>query len=152
MRKKKLITILIIIIIGLSLSGIIIYTKSTNYSNILKINWKIELPKNSIKEIYSADSGASFLGDGIRYHIFSYKKDEQIKEMLDWTKEEKETIFYSTYKESINAWLNKIKVSKENYPNYSNCKYWYNKQEDNSEIIILWDNKENKLYVVEEFL
>ena len=72
--------------------------------------------------------------------------------MLDWTKEEKETIFYSTYKESINAWLNKIKVSKENYPNYSNCKYWYNKQEDNSEIIILWDNKENKLYVVEEFL
>ena len=71
---------------------------------------------------------------------------------MNWSIEEKETKDYSTYSETIDNWLNEIKVSKENYPNYSNCKYWYNKKDDNSEIIILWNSKENKLYTVESFL
>ena len=110
------------------------------------------MPKNSIKEIYSANSDSSFHGDGIRYHIFLYRNENEIEELFNWSIEEKETIFYSSYSESVNNWLNKIKVSKENYPSYSNCKYCYEKQDDNSEIIILWDSKEIKLYVVESFL
>lgn len=154
MNKKKIIVVIIIIfiIIVFSLLGIIIYNNITNYSNVLKVNWNIELPKNSIKEIYSASSDASFHGDGIRYHVFSYKNENEIEELFNWSIEEKETIFYSSYSESVNNWLNKIKISKENYPNYSNCKYWYNKQNDNSEIIILLDSKENRLYIVESFL
>ena len=151
MNKKKIIVVFIIIII-FSLLGIIIYNNLSNYSNVLKINWNIELPKNTIKEIYSANSDSSFHGDGIRYHIFSYKNENKIEELFNWSIEEKETIFYSSYSESVNNWLNNIKVSKENYPNYSNCKYWYDKQDDNSEIIILWDSKENKLYIVESLL
>ena len=151
-KKIVIVFIVIFIIIVFSLLGIIVYSNLTNYSNILKLNWNIELPKNSIKEIYSANSDPSFHGDGIRYHIFSYKNEDKIKGLFSWSDEEKETIYYSSYSESVNNWLNKIKVSKENYPNYSNCKYWYNKQNDNSEIIILWDSKENKLYIVESFL
>ena len=151
MNKKKIIVVFIIIII-FSLLGIIIYNNLSNYSNVLKTNWNIELPKNSIKEIYSANSDASFHGDGIRYHIFSYKNENKIEELFNWSIEEKETIFYSSYSESVNNWLNEIKVSKENYPNYSNCKYWYNKQDDNSEIIILWDSIKDRLYIVESFL
>ena len=150
-RKKIIVVIIIFVIIVFSLLGIIIYNYLTNYSNVLKINWNIELPKE-IKEIYSASSSTSFHGDGIRYHVFSYKNEEKIKELFNWTSEEKETIFYSSYRETVNNWLNEIKVLKENYPNYSNCKYWYNKQDDNSEIIILLDNKENRLYIVESFL
>ena len=151
MRKKIIVVIIIFVIIVFSLLGIIIYNYLTNYSNVLKINWNIELPKE-IKGIYSASSSTSFHGDGIRYHVFSYKNEEKIKELFNWTSEEKETIFYSSYRETVNNWLNEIKVPKENYPNYSNCKYWYNKQDDNSEIIILLDNKENRLYIVESFL
>ena len=150
MNKKFL--ILTFIIIVFSLLGIILYNNLISYSNVLKVNWNIELPKNSIKEIYNASSNSSFHGDGIRYHIFSYTNEDEIKELFNWSIEEKETIYYSSYIESINNWLNKIKISKENYPNYSNCKYWYNKKDDNSEIIILWDSKENKLYIVESFL
>ena len=150
--KKTILTILLCGILVLELTGCNI-NQYIDSSIDLKANWNIELPKNAnMKEIYSADEGASFLGDGIRYHIFSYEKDDEIKEMLNWTNQEKETIFYSTYSESVNNWLNEIKVSKENYPNYSNCKYWYNKQNDNSEIIILWDSQETKLYIVESFL
>ena len=152
MNKKKIVLIVIFIIVVFSLLGIIIYNNLSNYSNVLKANWNVELPKNSIKEIYSANSDSSFHGDGIRYHIFSYKNENKIEELFNWSIEEKETIFYSSYSESVNNWLNKIKVPEENYPNYSNCKYWYEKQDDNSEIIILWDSKENKLYIVESFL
>ena len=152
--KKKIVIVFIVIfvIIVFSLLGIIRYNSLSNYSNVLKVNWSIELPKNSIKEIYSSDEGESFNGDGIRYHIFSYKNENKIEKLFKWSIEEKETIFYQSYSESVNNWLNKIKVSKENYPNYSNCKYWYKKQDDNSEIIILWNSKENKLYIVESFL
>ncbi len=151
MNKKKIIVVFIIIII-FSLLGIIIYNNLSNYSNVLKVNWNIELPKNLVKEIYSANSDSSFHGDGIRYHIFSYRNENKIEELFNWSIEEKETIFYSSYSESVNNWLNEIKVSKENYPNYSNCKYWYNKQDDNSEIIILWDSIKDRLYIVESFL
>ncbi len=151
-KKIVIVFISIFTIILFSILGIIIYNNLSNYSNVLKINWNIELPKNTIKEIYSANSDLSFNGDGIRYHIFSYKNENKIEELFNWSIEEKETIFYSSYSESVNNWINKIKVSKENYPNYSNCKYWYEKQDDNSEIIILWDSKENKLYIVESFL
>ena len=156
MSKKKivltiiLISIIIIIIFGLL--GITLYNNLTNYSNVLKLNWNIEFPRNSIKEIYSANSDTSFNGDGIRYHIFSYKNEDEINELFNWSSEEKETIFYSSYSESINNLLDKINVSKENYPNYSNCMYWYNKQNDNSEIIIILNSNENILYVVESFL
>ncbi len=151
-RKNRIIVIIIFMIIVFSLLGIIIYNNLTNYSNVLKVNWNIELQKKSVEEVYNASSDTNFHGDGIRYHVFSYKNEDEIKEMFEWSLEEKETIYYSSYSESINNWLSEIKVTKENYPDYSNCKYWYNKQDDNSEIIILWDNIENKLYIVESFL
>ena len=150
-RKKIIVVIIVSIIIVFCLLGIIIYNNLLNYSNVLKTNWNIELPKE-IKEIYSTSSNTSFHGDGIRYHIFSYKNEDKIEELFNWSIEEKETKDYSTYSETIDNWLNEIKVPKENYPNYSNCKYWYNKKDDNSEIIIFLDNKENKLYIVESFL
>ena len=71
-KKIVIVFIIIFIIIVFSLSGIIIYNNLTNYSTVLKANWNIELPKNSIKEIYSTSSTPSFHGDGIRYHIFSF--------------------------------------------------------------------------------
>ncbi len=153
MKKGLKITLIVIfIIIVFSLLGIIIYNNISNYSNVLKANWNIKLPKNLVEEVYSANSDSSFHGDGIRYHIFSYKNEDKIEKLFNWSIKEKETIYYSSYSESINNLLSKIKVSKKNYPNYSNCKYWYNKQNDNSEIIILWDSEENRLYVVESFL
>ncbi len=155
MNKKKIIIVfsIIIIIISLSLLGITLYNKVTNYSNVLKINWDIEIPKEAkVKEIYSANSDVSIHGDGLRYHIFSYKNEDKITDMVNWSKEEKETLYYPSYHESVNNWLNEINVSKNKYPDYTNCKYWYTKKDDNSEIIILLDDTKNLIYVVESFL
>lgn len=52
------------------------------YTEIININWSIKLP-NSYKEIYSIDSGASFHGDGERYHIFEYTKEGDINQTIN---------------------------------------------------------------------
>lgn len=146
-------SVIFIILVIVVLVGIILYGKATNYSNILKANWNIEFPENAkIDEVYSSDSESSFHGDGIRYHIFSYEEETSIEDMFDWTNEEHSTLFYSSYNECVNNWLEQINVSKENFPKFSNCKFWYRKKDDNSEIIILLDDIENKLYVVESFI
>lgn len=73
MSKKK--TIFILIFILLLCIGVFFsykcykFIKEKNtYSNIIQANWEVELPLE-YKEIYSIDSGPSFLGDGKRYHI-----------------------------------------------------------------------------------
>ena len=113
MNKKKIVLVLIIIFIVAVLSLLKIYNNLTYYSDVLKINWNIELPKNLIREIYSANSDSNVHGDGIRYHVFLYKNEDKIEELFNWSIEEKKTIFYSSYSESIDNWLNKIKVSKK---------------------------------------
>lgn len=156
MNKKKLILVLIVtFIIGVFiLLGMFIYNNSSNYSYVLKANWNIKLPRKTIEEIYSAKDEPNFHGDGIRYHIFSYKEanEEEINKLFTWSTEEKETIYFSSYSEAINDWIDDFNINPDDYLNYANCKYWYNNKKDNSEIIILWDSKENKLYVVESFL
>lgn len=157
MKKRNKIfpfTLTGIIIFLIVVIGIIFTWKSfEDYSKTLKANWNIELPSDShYFEIYSQDSGASFHGDGIRYHIFAYKENEPISKMFEWQSEEHKTNCYSSYSEAANEWLNEIDIPSEERPNYTNCLYWYQSQDDNSEIIILWDKKQDRLYLVESFL
>ena len=72
--------------------------------------------------------------------------------MLEWKSDEKDTIFYGNYSNTVNVWLDTIDVPSEYRPDYSECMFWYDSQDDNSEIIILWDKENSYLYVVESFL
>ena len=152
-KKKIIISSVIVLAILCFIIGYYICAKITDYSPVIKANWNIDFAAyTDIIEIYGIDNVKSILGDGNRYHIFQYENEDGVSEMLDWSNEEKETIYNSTYTESVNEWLGQIGVPEEYYPDYSSCKYWYNKKEDNSEIIILWDDTEDKLYVVESFM
>ena len=68
--------------------------------------------------------------------------------MFEWQNEEKTTEIRSSYSEFIKTELDRIEVSKKESPNYSKCKYWYIKDLDD-EIVICWNENENKLYVIE---
>lgn len=140
----------IAIIIGLSC----VWNHMSDYSTTLNVNWGFELPsKSHYSEVYSKNSGSSFHGDGIRYHIFSYKEAEPISEMFDWNNgEDEKTIYSSSYEDAVNEWLNRIDVPTEEFPNYSECLYWYESQEDNSEIIVIWDSSKNRIYIAESFM
>lgn len=148
MKNKKL-----FIIIGIMLLiFIIFYFLYTDCLIAMKLNWKISIPYMSFyRETYHKDSGPSFFGDGTRYHVFSYKNEKYIEKMFEWQNEEKTTEIRSSYSEFIKTELDRIEVPKKESPNYSKCKYWYIKDLDD-EIVICWNEDENKLYVIELFV
>ena len=150
---KKLILSILSVIIVLGAAMLLAGKYLSDYNTALKANWEISIPsKARYSEIYTKDSGPSFLGDGIRYHVFSYKENAYAEEMLDWEADEKESIFHGNYSDTVNAWLDAIEVPAEYRPNCSQCLFWYDSRNDNSEIIILWDAENSTIYVVESFM
>lgn len=77
---------------------------------------------------------------------------DPINKMFAWQPEEQETIYHSSYSAACTKWLSKINVPVKEHPDYENCSYWYQPQEDTSEIIIFWDEDQGKLYVIETFV
>lgn len=151
-RKNKiaLSNKLIIILIGLLIIiGLFIYNfikESNTYSNIIKSNWKIKL-SSSYKEIYSSDSGSSFLGDGYRYHIFEYKTINDIKDSLDW-----QTYRNPSMELDINNILSELKVPNEYLPPFKyEYKHFLKTEDDFSKLYILFNENKNRIYVVESF-
>ena len=149
--KKRALTIAVILIV--ILTGIGILKLFPSYASTIKSNWDISLPiKAVLTETYEKDSGASFHGDGVRYHVFSYKYEDYIDLMFAWTPNEHKTNFYPTTREATEAWLDEIDVPADERPDYSKCCSWSKSQDDNSEIIFLCDNELNNLYIVENFI
>lgn len=147
-NKKKFIIGIIISIL------IVIYFWYTDCFNAIKINWKISIPYMSLyREIYHKDSGPSFLGDGTRYHVFSYKNKKYIEKMFEWQTEEKATEYESSYSEFMKTELDRIEVPKKERPEFLKCKYWYDNDPNDTrnEIVICWIEDENRLYVIEFF-
>lgn len=125
----------------------------SDYSRVIEANWGISLPwKARLTEIYQQDSGASFHGDGVRYHVYSYKYEDYIDLMFAWPPTKYPTTFYATTSEAAEVWLDEIAVPAEERPDYAKCSSWHKSQEDNSEIIFFWDSEQNRLYIVENFI
>ena len=150
MKKKVVITVVVLIMLFVVIGFLRLFT---SYAFTIKSNWDISLPvKAVLTEIYEKDSGSSFHGDGVRYHVFSYKYEDYIDLMFAWTPNEHKTNFYPTTREATQAWLDEIDVPSDERPDYSKCCSWSKSQDDNSEIIFLWDNELNKLYIIENFI
>lgn len=150
--KKKLI-ILISTVLILSIAFIAMWNFRSDYSKVLQANWEFYIPAEAkYSQSYTKDSGSSFNGDGIRYHIFNYENEEYIENLFAWMSEEKATLFSSSFSEATTLWLKEIEVPVEYYPNYENCLYWYQAQEDNSELIVCWGKDKKCLYIIESFL
>jgi len=152
-KKRIILSIASTFILVFGGAMLFMWNHLADYNTTLEANWEISIPsKARYSEIYSKNAVPSFHGDGIRYHIFSYKDHSCVGEMLDWESDERETFFYDNYSNTVNVWLETIDVPSEYRPNCSDCLFWYDSQADHSEIIILWDKGKNALYVVESFL
>lgn len=124
-----------------------------DYSNVLKANWGFSLPEQAgYREVYSQESEASFTGDGFRYHVFSCENSDAIGTMRPWSDTPGQTRFWGTYPEAVEKWLDEIAVPQDQRPGAGPFSYWYDVQEDGSEIILLWDRDGGRLYVAECFL
>ncbi len=146
--KKWLFAAAVIVIVGF----VIVSGWVPSYAAAIEANWGISLPwQAKMQEVYQKDTGPSFQGDGLRYHVFSYKHEDFIDLMFAWTSNEHETKYYETVSKAAEAWLDEIDVPEEERPDYKRCYSWNRIKEGSDEIIFFWDNEQNRIYVLESF-
>lgn len=150
MKKKRVTLIILVLVLA---AAAIIWQLVPSYSSVLEANWGFELPVKALcRQVYEADTGASFHGDGVRYHVFSYRYEDYIELMFAWRHMESATLYYGSYSEAANQWLAELDVPQGQCPNFEDCFYWYKSENNNSEILVFWDPSGNKLYIVENLL
>ena len=155
MKKEtaRIILIVSLLIAAFAAGGFKIWYSMNDYDWVLEANWHLTLPKEAkCHEVFEQNDEPSFHGDGFRYHVFSYQDEEAVKAWLPWQEEEGTTIYHGLYAESAETWLDAIFVLAEQRPRYEGSVYWYEKQDDNSEILVIWNRDEQLLYIVESFL
>ena len=143
MKRLKLCLLALIICFGLCGCEGIGFTSIRRYADCMNRNWHLNLPETDV-EIYVKDSGASFTGDGIRYHILQYDEENAaiILKSFDW-----EAI-------KMNEWLDDIEVPSEERPKQNEWKHTtlLRKEYNRDHLIMFFDEDTNQLYVVEYFL
>ena len=143
MKLKQIIVILLAVII---IMITVCFNTLANDGFLIRLNWGINLP-NSDRTIYYIDSNPFFNGDYEAYKILEYKTKNKIAKLnnIKWIAK-KDTII----EEKINSILSGLKVKEENYPSFnSNYRYYYLKEEDSSELFMINQPNDNKLYVIE---
>lgn len=128
-------------VVGL-LMAVLLLTGCSDQETI-RINWEINFPAGG-GTVYEASAGASFHGDGIRYHVFRYGDGEQLDTCLDWQEPS------AAAADAADALLDEIAVPDEERIDFSACPVWQAAQKDNSRIYIFLHGQ--MIYVVENFL
>lgn len=123
---------------------------ASGYGETIEANWGITLP-DGYEQAYQADTGASFHGDGVRYHVLSYPEEMEF-EGIKWGAVSQETLFAGSALEAAQDFLAQLEIDEAwNIP-YERCVAYHQSQEDNSELLLFWDEEDAVLYIVESFL
>lgn len=151
MKRLKLCLLALIICFGLCGCEGIGFTSIRRYADCMNRNWHLNLPETDV-EIYVKDSGASFTGDGIRYHILQYDEESAdiILKSFDWEAGELD----SELADKMEEWLDSIDVPLEDRPKQNEWKHTtlLRKEDTRDHLIMFFDEDTNQLYVVEYFL
>lgn len=118
--------------------------------DVIYENWHIRLPENG-EEIYYTDSGASFHGDGQRYSVYEYSKEEIINKAFPW-KNKKDKNIETEIKEVVEQLKEQDVEIPEKYKIDLNKKYEYmvKTKDDNSKLYLVHIIGENKIYLIEK--
>ncbi len=148
MKKKWLWALAALFAVALLASVLLV----PDYCPVLRANWGITLPAEArLRQVYEKDSGPSFHGDGIRYHVFSYQYEDFTEELFAWAgpNDRHATRHYGSLEEAAQAWLDDIEVPADRRPDYANCDHWNGSKNGNCEIIFFRDTGKNTLYIIE---
>lgn len=151
MKRLKLCLLALIICFGLCGCEGVGFTSIRRYADCMNRNWHLNLPETDV-EIYVKNSGASFTGDGIRYHILQYDEESAdiILKSFDWEAGE----LNSELADKMEEWLDSIDVPLEDRPKQNEWKHTtlLRKECNSDHLIMFFDEDTNQLYVVEYFL
>lgn len=141
----KLIGGLLALPVLLVLSVLMIFLGSEDYTRIIRLNWELDLPASE-DCLYETDSGASFGGDGERYHVLEYSSDSQLRETL-----EQEATPISPAEEAVTAILDGLSVPADQRPDYADCRWFtaFRSEDARDELYLLANSGGTRLYVIE---
>ena len=125
----------------------------------IAINWGIRLP-DGYTETYQTDTGASFGGDGLRCHVFTWQDGSDLENLLSWSEDDEETIAL------VREMLSDLNVPEEDWPSFeldvpedwpdtSACLSWHGniREEDpRDQLVILYLPEGATLWVLESFV
>ena len=151
MKFKRLIIIILIIL------AIVLLYKETLGNPLfdIRINWGIKLP-TADKILYSRDTGPSFFGNGEFYTVLQYKSKRKIKKLNEtqWKSDKNLEIEEFILERFSRLELNDKRID-DKYKVNLNEDYLYYEQydeEDNSHIVIIYKENEQRLYIIEVIL
>ena len=126
---------------------LMIFWGSEDYTRLIRLNWELELPASE-GCLYETDSGASFGGDGERYHVLAYADDSGLEEAL-----EREAERIDPAEEAVTAILDGLSVPADQRPDFSDCRGFTaaHPTDDRNRLYLLVNSAGTRLYVVECF-
>ncbi len=119
-----------------------------DYMRTVNLNWELDLP-TSQGCLYETDSGASFHGDGERYHILEYAGDGRLEQALA----EQATPLPSA-ENPVTEILDDLSVPADQRPDFADCGIFTadHPSDDRNRLYLLVNSAGTRLYVVEFFL
>lgn len=153
-RMVAAICIAIILFIAAILYVFLRFGGNRGYSVALSANWGVGLPLDSdVYELFQMDSGASFHGDGIRYHVFASRSGrDSFAQMLPWTDSCPNTIHGLACSWALNEYLDELEVPESDRPSLEGGRWWYDSKNRMDEIIVWQDTANHRIYIVESFI
>lgn len=126
---------------------LMIFWGSEDYTRLIRLNWELDLPASE-SCLYETDSGASFGGDGERYHVLAYADDSGLEEAL-----EREAERIDPAEEAVTAILDGLSVPADQRPDFSDCRGFTaaHPTDDRNRLYLLVNSAGTRLYVVECF-
>ena len=119
-----------------------------DYMRTVNLNWELDLP-TSQGCLYETDSGASFHGDGERYHVLEYAGDGRLEQALA----EQATPLPSA-ENPVTEILDNLSVPADQRPDFADCGVFTadHPSDDRNRLYLLVNSAGTRLYVVEFFL
>lgn len=144
MKRTWIITVIALFVTAI-VAVLVFAFMDQRYTYDIRSNWGIELPAPS-KQIYYTDDGPTWMGDGIRYHLFQYRDDKKIEKAFDWNNEKNVSM-----ESEIVTLIESIDVSKEYFPDFDRrYKYFVKRSsDDSSTIYLVFFADTNQLYIIE---
>lgn len=136
---------LILLLTGGSLRPLLV---RRDYTAVVKLNWDLALPE-SWEEIYKADSGSSFHGDGMRYHVLQYAVGSGIESALAWQVPPVD----ADAAEAVITLMDSLDIPDRLRPDLESCR-WHtavDPSDSRNHLYLLFDPSTLELYILEFF-
>ena len=122
--------------------------RNDSYAWVVSLNWRLDLPPERAC-LYEADSGASFGGDGERYHVLEYGSGSGLEAAL-----EREAEPLAPEEGAVTAILDGLSVPADRRPDYGDCRWFTASRPEDARdrLYLLANSGGTRLYVIESFL